>query len=161
MTTSNFEKRKKKLSKEAIASSRTKRMKTKILKKYGFFCDEFIQRELNERPSYYQGYLEYHFDEMEDYCERMEKQLTPPEVLGILVTKGIPPENTQLKVLQARREMMMQKARERILSPEYKARMEARKQELLEQKKAEMRWLMRADRDEDSLFAHPVTQVEK
>lgn len=32
----------KKMSKEALASSRTKRMKTRIRKKYGFFAEDFI-----------------------------------------------------------------------------------------------------------------------
>lgn len=152
--------KKKTLSKEALASSRTKRMMTKIRKKYGFFCEEFIQRELESKPSYYQGYQAYYFDEMEDYCERIEKLLTPPEVLGRLVTLGIPPENKELKAMEARRAQMMKEARERLLSPEYKAKMEERTKANREAEKArklaEYQWLMRPDRDENSLFANPI-----
>lgn len=153
---SNFETRPKVLSKKALASSRTKRMMTKIRKKYGFFCEEFINRELAEKPSYYQGYMVYHFDEVEEYCKQWSSTLTPAEILGRMVTLGIPPENPQLKALQARREAMMAAQRERIKSPEFQAEME-RKRKLNEEREKERkrcyeRWLMSPARDEDSLF---------
>lgn len=156
----NTEKKKRELSKEAIGKSRTSRMINKIRKKYGFFCDEFIQREISSKPSYYQGYKAFYFDAMEDYCERMEKQLTPAEALGILVTQGIPAENPRLKEIQANREKAMREARLRMQSPEFRAQVEARakaqREAQLAREKAFKEWEQRADRDENSLFANPV-----
>lgn len=68
----------------------------------------------------------YHFDEVEEYCKQWSSTLTPAEILGRMVTLGIPPENPQLKALQARREAMMAAQRERIKSPEFQAEMERR-----------------------------------
>ena len=57
----------KRLSMQALASSRTKRMKTKIRKKYGFFAEEFIAEELAAKPSYYRGFSAIFYDEWEEY----------------------------------------------------------------------------------------------
>lgn len=164
VATSFTERRKKQMTKEALASSRTKRMMTKIRKKYGFFCDEFIQRELDEKPSYFQGYIVYTYDEMEEYCAQWEGTLSPAEILGRIVTLGIPPINPRLAELQANRERLLRQARERLNSPEYRAAQERKKKEREEaekRRKAEYeQWVMRPDRDEDSLFFERKTSYE-
>lgn len=155
----------KKLSMKALGSSRTKRMKTKIRKKYGFFVDDFIAQELAAKPSYYRGFQSFYFDEWDEYEREWQSWMTPAEALGVLVTRGIPASNPRLEELMRRKELMRQKAelnRARLTDPKFKAQMEEnkrrREEALAEQRRCYEQWLMRADRDEDSLFYQEETQ---
>lgn len=78
----------KRLSMQALASSRTKRMKTKIRKKYGFFAEEFIAEELAAKPSYYRGFSAIFYDEWEEYEREWQSWPTPAEALGRMVVAG-------------------------------------------------------------------------
>lgn len=149
----------KKLSKEALASSRTKRMKTRIRKKYGFFAEDFIAEELAAKPSYFQGYAVYQFDEWDEYEREWQSWPTAAEALGRMVTIGIPKSNPRLAQFQKRKEEMRQKAlinQQKMRDPAFRAQQEEARRKRLEDEAAKRRcyeqWLMRPDRDEDSLF---------
>ena len=46
---------KRRLSKDALASMRLKRLKRRLEQKYGLFYDDFLEDELNKWPEYYAG----------------------------------------------------------------------------------------------------------
>ena len=150
----------KRLSMQALASSRTKRMKTKIRKKYGFFAEEFIAEELAAKPSYYRGFSAIFYDEWEEYEREWQSWPTPAEALGRMVVAGIPKSNPKLEEMQRRRAELRAKALQR--TPEMLALQEAarRKREADEaaRRRCYEEWLMRPDRDEDSLFYRETDQ---
>ena len=113
----------KRLSMQALASSRTKRMKTKIRKKYGFFAEEFIAEELAAKPSYYRGFSAIFYDEWEEYEREWQSWPTPAEALGRMVVAGIPKSNPKLEEMQRRKAELRAKALQR--TPEMLALQEA------------------------------------